>query len=127
MLTIPYYIYNFHAQIDWTEPWLISLNVFHIVCLLFTFGTAKYFNVQVVYFLMLCKYLWRNFVKGAEIMIFLPALHLKVVFRKPLSWVIRPRHLMQSSSHSIHLSVLYKYARFTHYTHDIIYMRALLI
>ncbi|XP_072029206.1 transmembrane protein 18-like [Amphiura filiformis] len=46
-------MWAFLKQIDWTEPWLIILNVFHIVCLLFTFCTAKYFNVQVVYFLLL--------------------------------------------------------------------------
>ena len=45
--------------------------------------------------------------------LFLPALHSKVVFKKALSCNIRPRHLTQSSSHSICLRTYYNCVRFT--------------
>ena len=44
----------FAAAIKWSEPWIIGLVCFHIVCLLLTIVFRKRSNVQGVLFLVLC-------------------------------------------------------------------------
>ncbi|XP_038051796.1 transmembrane protein 18-like [Patiria miniata] len=46
-------MFAFLEHIDWTEPWLITLLLFHAVCAAVTVLTRKYFNVQLVYFFLL--------------------------------------------------------------------------
>ncbi|KAM8954108.1 transmembrane protein 18 [Pelodytes ibericus] len=41
------------APIDWTEPWLIGLLVFHILCLAVTCVSFKFYKLQIAHFLLM--------------------------------------------------------------------------
>ncbi|XP_053314980.1 transmembrane protein 18 [Spea bombifrons] len=41
------------APIDWTEPWLIGLFAFHILCFAVTCISFKYYRLQIAHFLLM--------------------------------------------------------------------------
>lgn len=49
-------IYLKHFQIDWTEPWLIGLLVFHAAVTTLTIVTRHHGNFQGIFFFLLRKF-----------------------------------------------------------------------
>lgn len=43
------------SQVQWSEPWLIGLLVFHVVCLCLTVVTCRYYRAQICHFLLMGK------------------------------------------------------------------------
>ncbi|XP_037607257.1 transmembrane protein 18 [Sebastes umbrosus] len=67
---------TFLMSVQWSEPWLIGLLVFHVVCLFLTVVTCRYYRAQICHFLLMvvlvytAEYLnelaamnWRSFSK----------------------------------------------------------------
>ncbi|XP_029966084.1 transmembrane protein 18 [Salarias fasciatus] len=46
-------IWTFLMSVQWSEPWLIGLVVFHVVCLFVTAVTCRYYRAQICHFLLL--------------------------------------------------------------------------
>uniref|UniRef100_A0A3P9HE29 Transmembrane protein 18 n=1 Tax=Oryzias latipes TaxID=8090 RepID=A0A3P9HE29_ORYLA len=46
-------IWTFLLSVQWSEPWLIGLLLFHLLCLLLTVVTCKYYKAQICHFLLL--------------------------------------------------------------------------
>uniref|UniRef100_A0A3Q3X6N5 Uncharacterized protein n=1 Tax=Mola mola TaxID=94237 RepID=A0A3Q3X6N5_MOLML len=46
-------IWTFLLSVQWSEPWLIGLLVFHVVCLCLTVLTCRFYRVQIVHFLLM--------------------------------------------------------------------------
>ncbi|XP_044233206.1 transmembrane protein 18 [Thunnus albacares] len=46
-------IWTFLMSVQWSEPWLIGLLVFHVVCLSLTVVTCRYYGAQICHFLLM--------------------------------------------------------------------------
>uniref|UniRef100_A0A1A7X7V5 Transmembrane protein 18 n=2 Tax=Iconisemion striatum TaxID=60296 RepID=A0A1A7X7V5_9TELE len=46
-------IWTFLMSVQWSEPWLIGLIVFHVVCLFLTVVTCRYYRAQICHFLLI--------------------------------------------------------------------------
>ncbi|XP_003971730.1 transmembrane protein 18 [Takifugu rubripes] len=46
-------VWTFLMSVQWSEPWLIGLMIFHIVCLCLTVLTCRYYRAQICHFLLL--------------------------------------------------------------------------
>ncbi|XP_075940759.1 transmembrane protein 18 [Anarhichas minor] len=46
-------IWTFLMSVQWSEPWLIGLLVFHVVCLFLTVVTCRYYRAQICHFLLM--------------------------------------------------------------------------
>ncbi|KAM9355492.1 transmembrane protein 18 [Pholidichthys leucotaenia] len=46
-------IWTFLMSVQWSEPWLIGLLVFHGVCLFLTVLTCRYYRAQICHFLLI--------------------------------------------------------------------------
>ncbi|XP_026990347.1 transmembrane protein 18 [Tachysurus fulvidraco] len=45
--------WTFLQSIQWSEPWLIGLISFHILCFAFTVLTCRYYRLQIFHFLLM--------------------------------------------------------------------------
>ncbi|KAF5895005.1 transmembrane protein 18, partial [Clarias magur] len=45
--------WTFLQSIQWSEPWLICLISFHIMCFAFTILTCRFYRLQIVQFLLM--------------------------------------------------------------------------
>eukprot|EP01117_Protostelium_nocturnum_P013743 TRINITY_DN5161_c0_g1_i2.p1 TRINITY_DN5161_c0_g1~~TRINITY_DN5161_c0_g1_i2.p1 ORF type:complete len:168 (-),score=54.33 TRINITY_DN5161_c0_g1_i2:141-644(-) len=48
----------FIQSVDWTEPWIVSLVIFHIFLVTFVYFTRKMVNVQTILFMLLFGFLY---------------------------------------------------------------------
>ncbi|XP_051516170.1 transmembrane protein 18-like [Myxocyprinus asiaticus] len=68
--------WTFLQSVDWSEPWLMGLLAFHVLCFAFTILSCKYYRLQICHFLLMvamvysAEYLnelaamnWRSFSK----------------------------------------------------------------
>ncbi|XP_068614653.1 transmembrane protein 18-like [Brachionichthys hirsutus] len=46
-------IWTFIMSVQWSEPWLMGLLVFHFACLCLTVVTCRYYRVQTCHFLLM--------------------------------------------------------------------------
>ncbi|XP_013867015.1 transmembrane protein 18 [Austrofundulus limnaeus] len=46
-------IWTFLMSVQWSEPWLIGLLVFHGVCLFLTLITCRFYRAQICHFLLI--------------------------------------------------------------------------
>ncbi|XP_054875915.1 transmembrane protein 18 [Poeciliopsis prolifica] len=46
-------IWTFLMSVQWSEPWLIGLIVFHVVCLFLTAVTCRFYRAQICHFLVI--------------------------------------------------------------------------
>uniref|UniRef100_A0A1A8JT19 Transmembrane protein 18 n=1 Tax=Nothobranchius kuhntae TaxID=321403 RepID=A0A1A8JT19_NOTKU len=46
-------IWTFLMSVQWSEPWLIGLIVFHVVCLFLTVVSCRYYRAQICHFLLI--------------------------------------------------------------------------
>ncbi|XP_015232254.1 transmembrane protein 18 [Cyprinodon tularosa] len=46
-------IWTFVMSVQWSEPWLIGLLLFHVVCLFLTVVTCRFYRAQICYFLII--------------------------------------------------------------------------
>ncbi|XP_023152693.1 transmembrane protein 18 [Amphiprion ocellaris] len=46
-------IWTFLMSVQWSEPWLIGLLVFHVVCLFLTVLTCRFYRAQICHFLLI--------------------------------------------------------------------------
>ncbi|KAI9544135.1 Transmembrane protein 18 [Dissostichus eleginoides] len=46
-------IWTFLMSVQWSEPWLMGLMVFHVVCLSLTVVTCRYYRAQIFHFLLM--------------------------------------------------------------------------
>ncbi|XP_070782172.1 transmembrane protein 18 [Enoplosus armatus] len=46
-------VWTFLMSVQWSEPWLIGLLVFHVVCLCLTVVTCRYYRAQICHFLLM--------------------------------------------------------------------------
>uniref|UniRef100_A0A1A8EKD9 Transmembrane protein 18 n=1 Tax=Nothobranchius korthausae TaxID=1143690 RepID=A0A1A8EKD9_9TELE len=65
-------IWTFLMSVQWSEPWLIGLIVFHVVCLFLTVVSCRYYRAQICHFLLIV-----SLVYGAEYLNELAAMNWK--------------------------------------------------
>ncbi|XP_064412482.1 transmembrane protein 18 isoform X1 [Latimeria chalumnae] len=46
-------IWTFLLSVDWSETWLTGLLTFHVVCLLLTLISLKFYRLQIIHFLVM--------------------------------------------------------------------------
>ncbi|XP_029902385.1 transmembrane protein 18 [Myripristis murdjan] len=46
-------IWTFLLSVQWSEPWLIGLLLFHVLCLAVTVATCSFYRAQICHFLLL--------------------------------------------------------------------------
>ncbi|XP_014892283.1 transmembrane protein 18 isoform X2 [Poecilia latipinna] len=46
-------IWTFLMSVQWSEPWLIGLIAFHVLCLFLTVVTCKFYRAQICHFLVI--------------------------------------------------------------------------
>ncbi|CAN9507433.1 unnamed protein product [Ophioblennius macclurei] len=46
-------IWTFLMSVQWSEPWLVGLLVFHAVCVLVTVVTCRFYRAQICHFLLI--------------------------------------------------------------------------
>lgn len=51
-------IWTFLMSVQWSEPWLVGLVCFHIVCLFVTVVTCRYFKAQICHFLLMVSFVY---------------------------------------------------------------------
>ncbi|KAK5622229.1 Transmembrane protein 18 [Crenichthys baileyi] len=46
-------IWTFLMSVQWSEPWLMGLLLFHVVCLFLTVVTCRFYRAQICHFLII--------------------------------------------------------------------------